>query len=82
MSENNSVKGDDLLDNESESGKQQANSSQWLDAHYNPVASLYTFSTCIALADLHADGENKLVIADLGTGVYNMKLKVFKGRLV
>ncbi|XP_057316965.1 Bardet-Biedl syndrome 1 protein homolog [Hydractinia symbiolongicarpus] len=54
-------------------------SNPWLDAHYNPVASLYTFTSCIALADLHADGENKLVVADLGTGTYNMKLKVYKG---
>jgi Bardet-Biedl syndrome 1 protein len=28
------------------------------------------------LCDLYGDGDGKLVIADLGTGVYNMKLKV------
>ncbi|XP_066574893.1 BBSome complex member BBS1 isoform X1 [Amia ocellicauda] len=53
--------------------------SKWLDAHYDPVASLYTFSSCIALADLHGDGESKLVVGDLGTGVYNMKMKVYRG---
>uniref|UniRef100_A0A4W5KGD7 BBSome complex member BBS1 n=1 Tax=Hucho hucho TaxID=62062 RepID=A0A4W5KGD7_9TELE len=53
--------------------------SKWLDAHYDPVANLYTFSSCIALADLHGDGENKLVVGDLGTGSCNMKLKVYRG---
>ncbi|XP_069501037.1 BBSome complex member BBS1 [Ambystoma mexicanum] len=53
--------------------------SKWLDAHYDPVANLYTFSSCTALADLQGDGESKLVVGDLGTGLYNMKLKVFKG---
>lgn len=53
--------------------------SKWLDAHYDPVANLYTFSSCIALADLHGDGENKLVVGDLGTGSSNMKLKVYRG---
>jgi len=67
-----------LLDDATESEGEKKNSA-WLDAHYNPVASLYTFTSCIGLADLHADGEYKLVVADLGTGVYNMKLKVFKG---
>uniref|UniRef100_A0A8C9VZM2 BBSome complex member BBS1 n=1 Tax=Scleropages formosus TaxID=113540 RepID=A0A8C9VZM2_SCLFO len=53
--------------------------TRWLDAHYDPVANLYTFSSCIALADLHGDGENKLVVGDLGTGACNIKLKVYKG---
>ena len=29
--------------------------------------------------DLTGDGEYRLVIADLGSGDFNMKLKVFKG---
>ncbi|KAG9338211.1 hypothetical protein JZ751_026964 [Albula glossodonta] len=53
--------------------------SKWLDAHYDPVANLYTFSPCITLADLQGDGENKLVVGDLGTGICNMKLKVYRG---
>lgn len=53
--------------------------AKWLDAHYDPVANLFTFSSCVALADLQGDGENKLVVGDLGTGLYNMKLKVYKG---
>ncbi|KAL4648195.1 Bardet-Biedl syndrome 1 protein isoform X2 [Arapaima gigas] len=43
--------------------------SRWLDAHYDPVANLYTFSSCIG----------QLVVGDLGTGACNMKLKVYKG---
>ncbi|KAG7280084.1 hypothetical protein CRUP_018040 [Coryphaenoides rupestris] len=53
--------------------------SKWLDAHYDPVAGLYTFSPCMDLADLHGDGDHKLVIGDLGTGSANMKLKVYRG---
>ncbi|XP_047132073.1 Bardet-Biedl syndrome 1 protein homolog isoform X1 [Hydra vulgaris] len=60
----------------------ESKSKQWLDAHYNPVASLYTFGSCIELADLHADGEYKLIIADLGTGSYSMKLRIFKGTAI
>ena len=51
----------------------------WLNAHQDPVASLYTFSTSISLADLNADSDYKLLVADLGTGTFDMKLKVFKG---
>ncbi|XP_041351022.1 Bardet-Biedl syndrome 1 protein-like isoform X2 [Gigantopelta aegis] len=52
--------------------------TKWLDAYHDPVASLYTFTQCLALSDIHADGDCKLIIADLGTGSYNMKLKVYK----
>ncbi|XP_047480253.1 Bardet-Biedl syndrome 1 protein-like [Penaeus chinensis] len=52
---------------------------RWLTGHQDPLASLYTFNSCMALADLHGDGESKLIIADLGTGTFNMKLKVYKG---
>jgi Bardet-Biedl syndrome 1 protein len=52
---------------------------KWLEAHYDPVASLYTFTQCITLSDISADGDHKLIIADLGTGTYDMKLKVYKG---
>ncbi|KAK2191965.1 hypothetical protein NP493_42g11057 [Ridgeia piscesae] len=52
---------------------------KWLDAHYDPLASLHTFTQCIALSDISADNDHKLIIADLGTGSYEMKLKVYKG---
>ncbi|XP_067400215.1 Bardet-Biedl syndrome 1 protein isoform X2 [Emydura macquarii macquarii] len=53
--------------------------SKWLDAHYDPMANLYTFSSCIALADLHGDGESKLVMGDLGMAGHTMRLKVYRG---
>ncbi|KAK3892623.1 hypothetical protein Pcinc_003512 [Petrolisthes cinctipes] len=57
-------------------GEKSNSSERWLTAHHDPLASLYTFGSCMALADLHGDGDSKLIIADLGTGAYNMKLKV------
>ncbi|XP_011417321.3 Bardet-Biedl syndrome 1 protein homolog isoform X3 [Magallana gigas] len=52
---------------------------KWLEAYKDPVASLYTLTQCICLSDVQADGDWKLIIADLGTGSFNMKLKVYKG---
>ena len=49
---------------------------KWLTAHHNRMAGLFTFSACMALADLGADGEHKLIIADLGSNNQSMKLKV------
>uniref|UniRef100_H3A6Z7 BBSome complex member BBS1 n=1 Tax=Latimeria chalumnae TaxID=7897 RepID=H3A6Z7_LATCH len=66
-------------DDDNNNNNRNETNSKWLDAHYDPVANLYTFSSCTGLADLQGDGENKLVVGDLGTGVYNMKLKVYKG---
>ncbi|XP_053058868.1 Bardet-Biedl syndrome 1 protein isoform X3 [Acinonyx jubatus] len=57
-------------------------SSKWLDAHYDPVANIHTFSSCLALADLHGDGEYKLVVGDLGPGGQHPRLKVLKGPTV
>nr|KAF6436977.1 hypothetical protein HJG59_001398 [Molossus molossus] len=66
---------------DSDSGKAESNdaSSKWLDAHYDPMANIHTFSACLALADLHGDGEYKLVVGDLGPGGQQSRLKVFKG---
>lgn len=57
----------------------EVKTGKWLDAYQDPVASLYTFTQCITLSDIQADGDWKLIIADLGTGSFNMKLKVYKG---
>uniref|UniRef100_H2Y718 Bardet-Biedl syndrome 1 N-terminal domain-containing protein n=1 Tax=Ciona savignyi TaxID=51511 RepID=H2Y718_CIOSA len=62
--------------------KEIETNSNWLSAHYDPVAGIYTFPSCLVLSDLNSDGDSKLVIADLGTGLYNMTLKVFKGTSV
>ncbi|BES90328.1 bardet-Biedl syndrome 1 [Nesidiocoris tenuis] len=50
----------------------------WIDAFNDPKADLQTFSTCIALSDLHADDDHKFVLADFGNGI-QVKLKVYKG---
>jgi hypothetical protein len=52
------------------------NPQRWLDAFNDPQASIYTFSQCMTLADINADGNYKLIISDLGTGTTNIKLKV------
>ena len=56
--------------------------SNWIYAHSDPLSSFYTFGSCMTFLDLNGDGDYKLVIADLGTGTYNMKLKVLKGNSV
>ncbi|XP_007431861.1 Bardet-Biedl syndrome 1 protein [Python bivittatus] len=53
--------------------------SKWLDAHYDPVANLHTFSSCVTLADLHGDGDYKLVVGNFGSTGHEMKLKVYQG---
>lgn len=67
------------VDEKTNGSPESSKSSKWLHAHYDPLATLYTFSSCMCLADLHGDGDYKLIVADLGTGTYNMKLKVYKG---
>ena len=59
-----------------------ASNDKWLDAYHDPVASLYTFTQCLTLSDIQADGDWKLIVADLGTGSYDMKLKVYKSKFV
>jgi hypothetical protein len=45
----------------------------WLNAYHDPVAGLRAFSQNIRLADVHGDGEFRLLVADV-----DKKLKVFK----
>jgi len=54
-------------------------SDKWISAHYDPVAALHSFSHCIVFSDIHADSEFKLIVADFGAGIDNIKLKVYKG---
>ena len=56
--------------------------SNWIYALFDPLSSFYTFSSCMTFSDLNGDGDFKLVVADLGTGSYNMKIKVLKGTSV
>uniref|UniRef100_A0A8C0NPK1 Bardet-Biedl syndrome 1 n=3 Tax=Canis lupus TaxID=9612 RepID=A0A8C0NPK1_CANLF len=69
---------------DSDSGRAESSeaSSKWLDAHYDPMANIHTFSSCLALADLHGDGEYKLVVGDLGPSGQHPRLKVLKGPTV
>ncbi|CAK7309135.1 Bardet-Biedl syndrome 1 protein isoform X6 [Canis lupus dingo] len=68
---------------DSDSGRAESEaSSKWLDAHYDPMANIHTFSSCLALADLHGDGEYKLVVGDLGPSGQHPRLKVLKGPTV
>ncbi|CAD7670021.1 unnamed protein product [Nyctereutes procyonoides] len=69
---------------DSDSGRADSSeaSSKWLDAHYDPMANIHTFSSCLALADLHGDGEYKLVVGDLGPSGQHPRLKVLKGPTV
>ncbi len=43
------------------------------------MAGINTHSSAIALADIFADGDSKLVAAHYGTTKTDLKLKVFKG---
>lgn len=56
----------------------EVNSEQenWLDAFNDPDRGLYTLLSGLSLSDINGDGDNKLVIADLGNGIKGMKLKV------
>jgi Bardet-Biedl syndrome 1 protein len=60
-------------------GSRGLNPQRWLDAFNDLHASIYTFSHCMTLADINADGDYKLIVSDLGTGTSNIKLKVYKG---
>ena len=55
------------------------NAERWLSAHDDPLAAIYTFSSCLTLSDLTGERDTKLVVADLGSGTYNMKLRVYRG---
>ncbi|XP_029953864.1 Bardet-Biedl syndrome 1 protein homolog [Salarias fasciatus] len=61
------------------SGDSSGDGGKWLDAHYDPMAGLYTFSSCVDLAELSGDGESRLLVGDLGSGSAGMKLKVYRG---
>src|SRR5882724_763797 len=57
-------------------------SDRWLLALHDPLACLYTFSSCVSFIDVFNDGDMKLAIADLGNGQQNMRLNVYKGTVL
>lgn len=50
----------------------------WIDAFTDLKAELQTLSPCLALGDLNADNDYKLIISDFGNGI-QVKLKVLGG---
>jgi Bardet-Biedl syndrome 1 protein len=48
--------------------------SPWLNAWYDPLAGVRTSTQNLRMADLHADGDSKLVLCD-----GSKKLKVYRG---
>ena len=44
---------------------------QWLDAHFDPLAGVKAFSSCLHTCDLYGDGDWRLAVAGL-----DKKLKV------
>ncbi|XP_074595075.1 Bardet-Biedl syndrome 1 [Brevipalpus obovatus] len=59
--------------------KVSSSSDKWLLAFIDQSAGLYTHTACICFCDLNGDGDQKLVIADLGDGVRGMKLNIYRG---
>ncbi|GMT31133.1 hypothetical protein PFISCL1PPCAC_22431, partial [Pristionchus fissidentatus] len=53
-------------------------SARWMSALTDDETGLNTNANCVSLADYSGDGEIKLIVADLGTSRYEMKMKVFK----
>jgi len=51
--------------------------SPWLDAWHDPVAGMSCFSSFMCLADLHADGDHRLIMCDL-----KKRMRVYKGTTI
>uniref|UniRef100_A0A8C0KRW4 BBSome complex member BBS1 n=1 Tax=Canis lupus dingo TaxID=286419 RepID=A0A8C0KRW4_CANLU len=66
---------------DSDSGRAESSeaSSKWLDAHYDPMANIHTFSSC--LGESLGPG-TPLVVGDLGPSGQHPRLKVLKGPTV
>lgn len=49
----------------------------WLDAWHDPVAGMSCFSSFMCLADLHADGDHRLIMVDL-----KRRIRIYKGTYI
>merc|ERR1719326_859344 len=58
---------------EEEAGEKQKK-SPWLDAWHDPVAGMSAYSSFMCLADLHADGDHRLIMVDL-----KKRIRIYKG---
>ena len=52
---------------------------RWLEAHNDPLANIYTFSSCIALSDLSGDGDFRSVVAWVRTEMNNPSVQTCGG---
>mmetsp|Transcript_80632 Transcript_80632/g.231512 ORF Transcript_80632/g.231512 Transcript_80632/m.231512 type:complete len:589 (-) Transcript_80632:49-1815(-) len=51
--------------------------SPWLDAWHDPVAGMCCFSSFMCLADLHAEGDHRLIMVDL-----KKRMRIYKGTTI
>mmetsp|Transcript_100526 Transcript_100526/g.260158 ORF Transcript_100526/g.260158 Transcript_100526/m.260158 type:complete len:591 (-) Transcript_100526:50-1822(-) len=51
--------------------------SPWLDAWHDPVAGMSCFSSFMCLADLHAEGDHRLIMCDL-----KKRMRIYKGTTI
>jgi Bardet-Biedl syndrome 1 protein len=59
---------------EQANGKAETKDGPWLNAWYDPVAGMPCFSQFMAMADLHAEGDHRLVMVDL-----QKRIRIYKG---
>ncbi|KAK1881132.1 Bardet-Biedl syndrome 1 protein like [Dissostichus eleginoides] len=65
------------------SGEPCGDGGKWLEAHYDPLAGLFSFSSCVDLADLSGDGESRLVssLLDLPSGLVAFFMDLHEPRI-
>ena len=51
--------------------------SPWLDAFVDPVAGMVCYSQFMCMCDLHADGNNRLILVDL-----EKSIRIYKGHTI
>merc|ERR1719333_152670 len=54
-----------------------ARKSPWLDAWHDPVAGMTCYSSFMCLADLHAEGDHRLIMVDL-----KKRIRIYKGTTI
>mmetsp|Transcript_17326 Transcript_17326/g.47071 ORF Transcript_17326/g.47071 Transcript_17326/m.47071 type:complete len:593 (-) Transcript_17326:94-1872(-) len=54
-----------------------ARKGPWLDAWHDPVAGMSCFSSFMCLADLHAEGDHRLIMVDL-----KKRIRIYKGTTI
>jgi len=57
--------------------KEKERKCPWLNAWHDPVAGMSCFSSFMCLADLHADGDHRLIMVDL-----KRRIRIYKGTTI